>query len=174
MMTTTETAEAAETRTRGRLAGRSELTVAVLLFAIAGYLAFGIATMEVPEGATAPGPRFFPSLIAVAIAVLGIVLAIGVLRSPPEAPSGEYRFHSDWRSLGLVIGGFLAFAVLLVPLGWILSAALLFWVVAHALGSRRRLLDIGLSLVFSSAIQFAFSAGLGLTLPGGIFEGIYS
>lgn len=173
-MTIAETQTHGESTVRGRLTGRSELTVAVLLFAIAGYLTYGIVTMDVPEGAMAPGPRFFPIIIAIAIAVLGVLLAIGVFRAPPEARSADYRFHSDWRSLGLVIGGFLAFALLLIPVGWILSAALLFWVVAHALGSRRRLLDIGISLVFSSAIQLAFSAGLGLTLPGGIFEGIYS
>lgn len=157
----------------GFWAGRSELIVAGFLAAIAAYLAYGIVTMEVPEGAMSPGPRFFPTLIAIALAVLAVLLVVHTLRAPRETSAERYRFQSDWKSLGMVIGAFLAFTVLLVPVGWILSAALLFWVVARALGSRRPLFDLSLSLVFSSAIQLAFGAGLGLNLPGGVLEGIY-
>lgn len=170
----TETPMRTEHHPTRTLAGRSELVVALLLFGIAGYLTFGIMTMDVPDGAMNPGPRFFPSLIAIAMVVLGVLMVVQIFRAPREAAPAEYRFHSDWKSLGLVIGGFLAFALLLVPLGWIISAALLFWVVVRALGSRRPLFDIGLALVFSSSIQLAFGAGLGLSLPGGILEGVYS
>lgn len=159
----------------GVWAGRSGLVVAGILAAIGVYLAIGIVTMEVPEGANAPGPQFFPTLITVAIFILAVLLAVQTLRHPEHvaAPSTEYRFHTDWKALGLVFAAFLAFALLLVPVGWILTAAMLFWCVSRALGSRRPLFDIALSLVFSSCIELAFGAGLGLALPGGILEGIY-
>jgi putative tricarboxylic transport membrane protein len=65
-----------------------------------------------------------------------------------------------------------AFVLLLEPLGWIISAAALFWVVAYALGSRRPLFDIGVGLLFSSIIQLAFGTALGLSLPAGLAGGI--
>lgn len=160
----------------GFWSGRSGLVVAGLLAAIGTYLTVGIATMDVPEGAKLPGPRFFPILIAIATFILAALLAVITFRHPelPEHASADYRFHSDWKSVGIVFGAFLAFALLLVPVGWLMTAAFLFWCVARALGSRRPLFDIGLSLVFSALIQLAFGAGLGLSLPGGILEGIYA
>lgn len=159
----------------GFWAGRSGLVVAGILIVIGFYLTSGILTMDVPEGAKLPGPKFFPVLITIATFVLAGLLVIQGLRHPDPVPqeAANYRLHSDWKSLGVVFGAFLTFALLLVPVGWLLSAALLFWCVSHALGSKRPLFDIGLALVFSSCIQLAFGAGLGLTLPGGILEGIY-
>jgi putative tricarboxylic transport membrane protein len=71
-----------------------------------------------------------------------------------------------------MLAGVVGFVALLEHLGWIISAAALFWVVANALGSRRRIFDIGVGLLFSSTIQLAFGAALGLTLPPGFIGGI--
>ncbi|PNI08682.1 hypothetical protein CXX84_08780 [Arthrobacter sp. AFG7.2] len=162
-------------RKHGFWAGRSGLVVAGILAAIGTYLTAGILAMDVPEGAKAPGPTFFPTLIVIAIFVLAVLLVVQTLRKPEHVveAAAEHRFHTDWKSLGLVFGSFLAFALLLVPVGWLISAAMLFWGVSRALGSKRPLFDLGLSLVFASCIQVAFGAGLGLNLPGGILEGIY-
>ncbi|MCU1434082.1 MAG: hypothetical protein JWR71_807 [Pseudarthrobacter sp.] len=90
----------------------------------------------------------------------------------PQEPAGTWKTYSDWRTVGMLLAGVVAFVLLLNPLGWIISAAMLFWVVAYALGSRRRLFDIGVGLLFSSITQLAFGAGLGLSLPSGIVGGI--
>lgn len=160
---------------RSFMAGRSGLVVAGILALIGTYLTVGIVTMDVPAGAKAPGPTFFPILITIAVFVLAALLAVQTMRKPEHVPAtpGNPRFHTDWKSLGLVFAAFLAFAVLLAPAGWLISAALLFWGVSRALGSTKPLFDLGLSLVFSACIQLAFGAGLGLNLPGGILEGIY-
>ena len=49
-------------------------------------------------------------------------------------------------------------SLLLDPVGWIIAAAVLFWGVAYALGSRRPVFDIGVRLVMSSVIQLIFGA----------------
>jgi hypothetical protein len=85
---------------------------------------------------------------------------------------GRPRAYSDWKTLGMVAGSVAAFIVALPLLGWILSAAGLFWVVCRALGSNRPLFDLSVSVLFSSAIQLAFNAGLGLNLPSGFLEGL--
>jgi putative tricarboxylic transport membrane protein len=168
---------------KGFFAGRSELVLAGLVAAIGVYLTIGILTMNVPEGAQAPGPQFFPGIIAAAAFVLAVLLAIQSLRhpEPPVAVTPataddagrQHRTHSDWKSLGIVLAAFLGFCFILEPIGWILSAAAMFWAMSYALGSRKRYFDPALALVFASFIQVAFSAGLGLALPAGILEGIF-
>ncbi|MEJ5914567.1 tripartite tricarboxylate transporter TctB family protein [Pseudokineococcus sp. 1T1Z-3] len=80
---------------------------------------------------------------------------------PPTAPT-------DWRAMLLVAGTFAVFVAILVPLGWLVAGTWLFWGVAQALGSRRRLLDLAVGLAIASIVQLAFGAGLGLNLPAGL------
>jgi len=85
--------------------------------------------------------------------------------------SPRWRTYSDWKTLGQIFGAAAVFIVLLHVVGWVLSAAFLFWVVCRALGSRRPVFDLGVALLLSSVIQLAFNAGLGLPLPPGFLEG---
>lgn len=168
-----------------RGAGRSGLVLAALVLAFGVYLTVGVATMTVPASAEAPGPRFFPTILAVGCYVLAALLSVHYLRHPEEpsdtdgveeveeaAGAARPATFTDWRTLGLVMAGFLAFVLLLNPLGWILAAALMFWVIAWAMGSRSPLKDVAVALVLSCAVQVAFSAGLGLHLPAGVLEGV--
>lgn len=86
--------------------------------------------------------------------------------------SNRWKTYSDWKTLGMIIGAAVIFIVLLKVVGWVLCAAFLFWVVSRALGSKRPIFDIGVALLFSSVIQLAFNAGLGLPLPSGFLEGL--
>ncbi|MFC4562010.1 tripartite tricarboxylate transporter TctB family protein [Nocardiopsis mangrovi] len=173
--------------------GRSELLVAALVIGIAAFLAFQTATMPVPPGTEPPGPRFFPTIVSVFMFGAGLALTVQVIRHPrrgtaeparepaggtgdgaeapaPAAPAGEVGI--DWRTVGIVVASIAAFALLLQPVGWLISAALLFFGVSYAMGNRRYLFDVVISLVFSSFIQIAFVGGLGLNLPAGILGGI--
>lgn len=80
----------------------------------------------------------------------------------------------DWRTVGLTVAAIAVFIVALPVLGWLLSAAGLFWALSRAFGSRRPLFDIALAVIISSLIQLAFGLGLGLSLPAGILEGAFS
>ena len=95
---------------------------------------------------------------------------------PPDVPPGREpwpaKAFSDWRALGIVLASLVACIVLLVPAGWIIAAAVLFWGVSYALGSRRPVFDISVALVMSSLIQLIFGAALGLNLPAGFLEGV--
>lgn len=88
-----------------------------------------------------------------------------------RAADAQHRTHSDFVALAWAVGGFAAFAALIVPLGWILAAAILFWCIARAMGSRRALFDATLALTFSSLVYLAFDVALGLNLPSGILGG---
>lgn len=93
-------------------------------------------------------------------------------RTPGATLPQGWKTYTDWKTVGLIVGGIAVFILVLPVLGWVLSAAGLFWVVCKALGSQRPLFDLIISLVFSSVIQLAFNAGLGLNLPGGFLEGL--
>ncbi len=76
----------------------------------------------------------------------------------------------DWKTIGITVGAIAAFIVALPLLGWLISAAGLFWALAWAFGSKRPLFDIGIAVIVSSIVQLAFGLGLGLSLPAGILE----
>ncbi len=162
-------------------AGRSGLVLAVLILAVGIYLTVGIVTMTVPPGAESPGPAFFPTILAVGCYLLAVLLTVHYVRNP-EAPKETEGVETisdepdptftDWRTLGITMAGFLAFALLLNPLGWIIAAALMFWVIAWAMGSGTPAKDVAIALVLSCTVQVAFSAGLGLNLPSGILQGV--
>ncbi|KSU63060.1 tripartite tricarboxylate transporter TctB family protein [Arthrobacter sp. NIO-1057] len=154
--------------------GRSGLVLPAILLLLGIYLSIGIITMEVPDGAKQPGPKFFPILITIAIFILAALLSMQLLRNPEPVPDDRqgYRSYSDWKTVALVAAGFLAFALLLVPAGWLISASLLFWTVAFALGSKNWAQVLAIAVVFASVIQLAFGAALGLNLPSGILEGL--
>jgi putative tricarboxylic transport membrane protein len=153
--------------------GRSALLMPGLLAAFSLFLLIGAALLPA-EGADFPGPRFFPVLLGAIGMLLAVLLALGVLRTPEpvtETSGRRYRTHSDFAALGWVAGGFLAFALLMPWLGWILAGALLFWCTAHGFGSRRPLFDILIALFLSSVVYLIFGSGLGLILPSGILGG---
>ncbi|RLP77791.1 tripartite tricarboxylate transporter TctB family protein [Mycetocola tolaasinivorans] len=189
--------------------GRGELVVAALVLGLAIFLGIGTVTMDVPAGAGVPGPQFFPTIVTAGLAILGVLLAVRVIRHPEAevgaggsddlemdaemlgdlgdidttseirvvaSATGEDvpRTGTDWKTFAMVLAGLIGFVIILVPVGWILAGAALFWVIAHALGSKRPVFDIAIAILMSSAIQLAFSAGLGLTLPSGLLAGVFS
>jgi len=107
------------------------------------------------------------------IGVIDATSEIRVIRNTPKtatkAPTGI-----DWKTVGILFGALVVFTLLLETIGWIIMAAALFWAVCFALGGKRPIFDISVSVLFSSAIQIAFSAGLGLNLPAGILAGVTS
>ena len=90
---------------------------------------------------------------------------------PATQPAGEDDDRINWSAVLAVGGAFLLFTLILEPVGWLVSAAVLFYGVLIGLGSRRWLVDAGVALVFSAVVQLAFSGGLGLPLPAGILGG---
>ncbi|MGP6174201.1 tripartite tricarboxylate transporter TctB family protein [Corynebacterium sp. A21] len=172
---------------RPLLHGRGSLFVAAALGIFTLYIVYGILTMDVPASAQSPGPKFYPALLAVISGILTVALTIDTLRNPDEesptryiAPVGESVGEAlipvketDKKALALGILAFLIFAFILEPVGWIIAAALLFCAIALTLGAKRPFFNLAVGLVVSSAIQVAFSLGLGLSLPAGILGGLF-
>ena len=107
------------------------------------------------------GPGYFPTVLGLLVIGLGIVVAIGGLRTSAVEESIDAFF---WSTLLLVLGSVVLFGVLLQPLGLIISLLVLVAVssyASHDFAWRATLLNatvlIGLCLlVFVWALKLQF------------------
>jgi putative tricarboxylic transport membrane protein len=157
--------------------GRSELGVAVFLGAV-GLLVV-ISAILLPESRIARGPvgpAAVPIVVGALLLIVSVFLAVDVLRGGRGEPEGgedvELGGGTDWRTVALLAVAFLANALLIEPLGWPLSGAVLFWGSAFALGSRHHVRNVVLALVLGVGSWYLFVLGLGISLPVGILKGI--
>ncbi|THV40547.1 tripartite tricarboxylate transporter TctB family protein [Glycomyces buryatensis] len=119
------------------------------------------------------GPKPVPIILGILLFVVAGCYALDVLRGGRgEAENGEDDGNFDWRTVGLLCAVFIANAVLIDWLGWVISGALLFWGAAIVLGSRRYLLTAVAAVVLSLATFYGFAIGLGVGLPAGVLQGI--
>ncbi len=98
------------------------------------------------------------------------VVVTGVM--PKVQQAQKHRMYSDWKTIGLVLLSLVVFTIGLVPVGWLIMAALLFWGICVAFGSRKYLMDLAIGFVFSAVFQLVFNGLLGLNLPSGFLEGL--
>ena len=84
----------------------------------------------------------------------------------------ELNAPADWKTVAVLVGGFVANILLIETLGWPLSGAILFYVAAFALGSRSPLRDIAIALGLGFLSYYLFSNALGIPLPTGVLEGV--
>ena len=165
------------TSRRSRLAGRSELGVALLLGVVGVVVLVDAAGIHAPYSQSDPvGPRTVPFVVAGLLLVCAAALAANVLRGGHgEAEEGEdvdLTAPTEWRVVLPLVGAFVANVLLIDLLGWVVSGALLFWGCSWALGSRHPVRDAVISLALSMATFYGFYLGLGIQLPAGVLEGV--
>lgn len=121
------------------------------------------------SGLPGPGEAGAPTAIIAAVKVDDVKAAIDEADRTDEereaAAAAAKNPSSDLKTLGLVLLSMIVFVTILRYVGWVISAAALFWVVSRLLGSKRPILDIGIALLTSSVIQLIFGGLLGLSLP---------
>ena len=111
------------------------------------------------------GPKTFPVILGSLLIVLSILL---ILRPEPLMEWPEEQ--SAWIKMGLIVASILIYAQLIVPLGFLVSTALVMIALALVFGGPPLKVVISCSL-FSIFIYFLFSNVLKLGLPTGrIFE----
>jgi putative tricarboxylic transport membrane protein len=167
----------AGTSLRERLRGRSELGVCVLLLVLGVLVLTDAVSMDTDFAQRGPvGPTTVPLVVGILLLVVAVLLAVDVLRGGRgEAEGGEdvdLTEPGDWRTVALLVGVFLANAVLIEPLGFPISGALLFWGSAYALGSRNLTRDPLIAAGLSLAAFLVFNNLLGVPLPGGPLMGV--
>jgi putative tricarboxylic transport membrane protein len=166
-----------DTTRRSERPDYSQYIVCVVMVAVGVFLIYDAMSMPGGYAEVDPvGPRFFPVAIGVGLLVLAVVLAIAIPRGlKGEADAGEDidpELPSDWRTVGLLVGLFVALIVLVKPLGWTIAGGLFFAGCATVLGSRHYVRNIAIGAVLGVASFYGFYSGLGIPLPAGILDGI--
>ena len=136
--------------------------LAVSLFVLSsGYLALTFLIPEPSGGYAAVGPRAFP--IVIGIGLIGCSLWIGL----SEARSPVAPIHVDWRLFVFSALIFLAYILLLEPVGYVLATVGLITVESRLLGSRDWFRNVIVSLVITASVYGAFNL-LDIRLPQGL------
>ena len=156
---------------------RAQYIVCAVLVLVGAFLIYDAVSLAAGFAKVDPvGPKFFPLVVGFGLLATAIILAIAVARgSQGEADAGEDidpDAPSDWRTVGLLVAMFVATIVLVEPLGWAITGALLFAGCATILGGKNYLLNIVIGVVLSVGSFYAFYSGLGIPLPAGILDGI--
>ncbi|AQU69438.1 tripartite tricarboxylate transporter TctB family protein [Streptomyces niveus] len=178
MTTEPNTAPKAEApASRGWLREHSELGVSLMLLVLGVLVLTDALTMDVDITQRGPiGPKTVPIVVGIGLLVVAALLSLDVLRGGRgESETGEdidLSEPSDWRTVLLLAGVFLGNAVLIGPLGFPISGALLFWGSAYALGSRHLHRDPLIAASLSLVTYFLFNNLLGVPLPGGPLMGV--
>jgi putative tricarboxylic transport membrane protein len=172
---TTDTTDTA--KSGGKTQGLSELGVALLLLVFGGAVLLDASGLEAGLGRSGGvGPKAIPFVIGGALIAVAVALAVDVLRGGRGEQEGgediDLSLGTDWKTVSLIAAAFIADIVLIETAGWPISGAVLFFGCAYALGSRRMVRDIALSLVLSIGSWYLFFVGLGIDLPAGVLEGI--
>jgi putative tricarboxylic transport membrane protein len=159
-----------------RAGSRAELGLAVFVAAVGAFLLVQTAGLRVPATSNVVGPKFFPTLVGIALIAVGALLGTEVLRgrvAEPEAGEDvDPTRPTDWRTLLLLLAALVVHLLLMVLIGYVLAAAALFWGAAFALGSRRWLRDAATGVLLGVVLYVAFTRGLGLRLPEGAIEAV--
>jgi putative tricarboxylic transport membrane protein len=161
----------------GKPTDKAQYLICAVLVVVGGFVIFDALTLEAGFAKVDPvGPRFFPIVIGIGLIMLAVILAIAIPRgSKGEAELGEDidpNTPADWRTVGLLVGLFVAVIVLVNPLGWAITGTLMFAGAATILGNRHYIRNLVIGAVLGVGSFYAFYSGLGIPLPAGILDGI--
>ena len=143
------------------------------LVLLAASVAILLAVFAIPGrgGYATSGPRFVPLIVAIGLIGLSLAfLARTIVRPDVELAerSAEEDAATHWATPGLLLVAMVAYALLMEPLGYVLSTAAFFVGVARLLGSRSLLRDAIIGVVAGVGLFTAFTQFLGVSLPAGL------
>lgn len=139
---------------------------------MAGIIWFDTDRMQVPPNYSAYGPQIFPYLSIAALVAVALYMLWQTWAGRPDAVKPESD-ESDWTAVIAISVGLLSQVFLIERLGFVISAAILFFAVAWGFRSRKWLRDAVVAIILSLATYLVFTRLLNLQLPPGIFKGVF-
>ncbi|MHA7282045.1 tripartite tricarboxylate transporter TctB family protein [Arthrobacter sp. TMS2-4] len=173
MSTSVQNAGSGTSAAPGRPVGELIFALIIVSIGVVGFVAG--AGIQTPPSASDIGPRAFPFVVSALLVTVGAGLVFQVLRghrgAPDEGEDVDPDARTDWLTVGKLAGFVLLHAFLIVPLGWPIAAAILFFGAAWALGARPWWRNLVTAVVLALVLQFVFAGLLGVSLPPGFLEG---
>jgi len=171
-----------------KLGAAAEILLGLGIAALGGFVFYETGAIKVAPLYAKVGPRDIPIVIGAILTLLGLALAWQGWRAKPaprldppavmDAPGskldapGTGGSTTDWLPVGAIAVGLIQQILLFETLGFVPTAALLFFCVAYGFGSRRYLRDTVIAIVLAIVAYVGFVHLLGLRLPAGIFGGV--
>lgn len=144
-----------------KIYNKRDFNAGLMFLAVA--LFFGIYAQDYSMGsATRMGPGYFPTLLAVIMGLLGIIVMVMAFLKVEEQEPPE---PTDWRGMGLVLASVLLFGVLLPYAGFLIAVFILVGLSATASHESRRLETSILAVVLAVMGVAVFGYGLELQFP---------
>jgi len=143
-----------------------------------GLIGFGAgAGIQTPSSASDIGPRAFPFVVSALLVLLGIALIVQLLRGrvgvAEDAEDVDPSVRTDWFTVGKLIGFVVLHIALIVPLGWPVAAAVLFFGAGWSLGAKPWWRNAIIAITIALILQYVFAGLLGVSLPAGfLLEGV--
>ncbi len=147
-----------------------QILVAAGVLILGAALAYGTTQLPEATGYAKVGPRLMPTIVSVGLILLGVVLMkealFGGFRGVDEAEAAANS--TDWRAYAWITVGIIANGILMVPVGFVISGALLFVLAARGFGNKDWVKNAIIGLIIAIVTYGFFNYGLGLGLPRGI------
>lgn len=144
---------------------KAGLCVSLALVALGSFTAFEAAGLAQIPGYSRIGPRFFPAVVAAGLIGVGAWLALQCVRGGWRERGGEAPFRAG--PFLCIAGGAGLHMASIATIGFVPASALLFALVARALGSERWLRDAAVGLALAGVAYAFFTQVLSVSLPSG-------
>lgn len=152
----------------------AEICVALALIALGSFVIYETQSIRESQSVSGVGPRLFPYIVGCGLAVIGGWLGwhalAGGWRDVPHTPQ---HAHPHWMGFGAISLGVVLHMVLIGWAGFKVAAIVLFMLVAFGFGSRRTKRDLITAVIVAVVVYVLFTHLLGLSLPAGLFEGVF-
>jgi putative tricarboxylic transport membrane protein len=152
-------------------AATAELILGLGVAALGAFLLWETGEIRVAPVYAKVGPRVIPYLVGGIMTALGLMLAWHnwrAMQAAGAAPArGGAEERTDWLPIAAISVGLIQQILLFGPLGFMPTAAILFFCVAYGFGSRRYLRDAVIGIALAIIAYVGFVHVLGLNLPAG-------
>lgn len=145
-------------------ARRKDITTGVLFIAISVIFLILGKNLELGTPKNM-GPGFFPLVILLAIAGIGLALIVSAIRTYPVAKAPKRKDRSMWRPLSCILGSVLLFALLVDSFG--LAPSLVPTILFATLGRTpwRPVRSVVLAVLITLSTWLIFTVALGMPIP---------
>lgn len=131
-------------------------------------IGYGCLALRIPGADREPGPRFFPLVLAVLLAIVAVQIVVSGLRARGatdlSTARGAVPMSAEWVRPGLAAAMTVLYAGVLHPLGFLPSTVAYVAGVTALFSSDRRLLLI-VPPVVALSLHLFFDVALGVRLP---------
>lgn len=156
---------------------KGELVFTSFLFATSLIVLVDTSLMIESNAVGFVGPKVFAYIVGALMFVLSAIQLWAVWRGnrgvPEGIETGVEAEKPNWKALGIVMAGLVAYAALVEFFGFLIMGPLLYFAVAKAVGAKGNVRIAIVSVVVAGAVFVAFTQGLQLYLPLG-FDFLYS